>query len=124
METQHHHREQLDMLSLYILHLLTEEPLWQQRIYESLPADGPDILHASLQTVGRRIESLHDSGYLETCVTEAEPVNRNLLIAYRTTETGTDVLQQHDICTDCDQVHPAWEHRHDLVDIGTYFGAS
>jgi hypothetical protein len=123
METPQHnqHHEQLDILSLYILHLLTDGVLWKNRIHERLPDKGPDLLQSSLQTVGRRVDDLYDCGYLESCVTQGENVNRDLLIGFRTTDQGTAALEQHDICTDCDHIHPAWEHTHDLVDISTYF---
>ena len=95
---------------LRILHLLTGQPLWKTKVGEHF-----DV---SVQTIGRDIDALHRDGLLTYTLTDAEDTSRTHLISYETTATGTDVLEQYRLCTDCgDVVHPATGCVHDYVPI-------
>lgn len=73
-----------------------DQPLWKKKIHgkiseylDTLPLQ--DVV--SVQTVGRRIDTLEEDGYLETKIASPDEVNRELIICYDTTAEGEQVLE-------------------------------
>lgn len=91
--------ESIDRVDLTILMVLEDagEPLWKKSVHRYLAefAAVPDrISDVSVQTVGRRIDRLHENGLLAPSIVTPEDINRDLIIAYQITETGRTVLQR------------------------------
>lgn len=87
----------MDDISQAILSVLddVEQPLWKNRIYERLNdrvAELPRIESVSVQTVGRRVDYLLEEGYLESCIVSPDQINRDLIIAYKPSDTGRDAV--------------------------------
>lgn len=88
----------IDNINYAILKCLqdTDEALWKKRIYQELQ-DRHEILpfadDVSLQTVGRRIDTLHDEGYLENTIVSPQDVPRDLIIGYAITERGQNTIE-------------------------------
>lgn len=119
--TQHAHdrtnrNTSIDLLDLQILAILRDDPLWKKRIAHQ-------INNVSVQTIGRRVDALHDKGLLESCIIAPDDIKRDLIIAFETTETGRAALQTHLVCSDsdCDDLKRPGEHVHDYVPAGDYF---
>jgi hypothetical protein len=47
----------------------------------------------SLQTVGRRVDALHDEGYLENTIVSPQNVPRDLIIGYILTDNGEQAVE-------------------------------
>ncbi len=70
--------------------------LWKKKVCtwvndhaDRLPVAEP----RSMQTVGRRIDTFHEHGLVESCILRPDSVNRDMIIGYRITEEGQDVLE-------------------------------
>lgn len=69
--------------------------VWKSKIHdyvqehrEELPlSDG-----ASIQTIGRRVDSLNNDGFLETAIIQPDELRRKLIIAFKLTEAGADAI--------------------------------
>lgn len=75
----------------------TLDTAWKKRVYDHLLAhrhELPGLEQITLQEVGRRIDKLHDSGHLDTCILSPEEVNRDLVIGYHVTEHGHDAAKR------------------------------
>lgn len=59
---------------------------WINEHLDELPGMEP----VSVQTIGRRIDDLHDAGALDTCILSPDEINRDLMIAYTLTDTGRE----------------------------------
>lgn len=80
-----------------------DQPLWKNRIHEQYEERFDDTL--SVQTIGRRVDSMHDAGLVESCILSPDNVNRDLIIGYMLTDTGRDALarERRDILLDAAQ---------------------
>lgn len=116
-------RTPLDKLDLYILTLLSEQPLWKKRVHTMLTEHGPHDLHPSLQTIGRRIDALRDKELVETQVVQPDDTPRQVVIAFKTLEYGRETVDQYAVCSTCDEVVPPWKHTHSLTAVTHYFDA-
>lgn len=69
---------------------------WKKRVHQEI-SDREEFLPAvdsvSLQTVGRHIDALNKEGYLENTIVSPQDVPRDLIIGYRTTEKGENMLE-------------------------------
>lgn len=87
----------LDRVDYALLAAVTDadEPLWKKRIHaylrdhvEQLPIEDP----VSLQTVGRRIDRLHEDEYVASDIVSPDGLNRDLIIGYTITQDGHDAF--------------------------------
>ncbi len=89
----------IDRIDLTLLMALDEagRPLWKKSVHRCLqelsgiPAELSEI---SVQTVGRRVDALHEGGYLAPNIVTPEDINRDLIIAYEPTADGREALAQ------------------------------
>lgn len=73
------------------------EPIWKKRVHERLQSPElslPGNTELSLQTIGRRINELHEQGLVETEITHPEDASQNLIIGYTLTDTGIHALNE------------------------------
>jgi hypothetical protein len=94
----------IDNMDFSILKTIADAdgPLWKKQVHrriqnrlQTLPASDS----VSVQTIGRRIDRLKEDGYLAPCIVRPEGINRDLIIAFETTETGRNAVysQQDDL---------------------------
>lgn len=72
-----------------------EKPLWKKRIRTQLQNHDlplPGNIELSLQSIGRRINALHDRGLVDTKIVEPSNISQNMIIGYTLTEKGRHVL--------------------------------
>lgn len=83
----------IDIIDFLILKCLQEHdaPLWKNRIHEHHDGFGES---ASVQTIGRRVDTLVEEEYLDSCIVSPDDINRDLIIAYKLTEKGRAALRQ------------------------------
>lgn len=83
----------IDTIHYAILHVV-EKPLWKKKIHDALrdveylPIDSVP----SIQTVGRRVDELHEAEYLTTSIISPDDVDRDLIIGYKRTKDGDKAL--------------------------------
>ena len=113
--------EGLDRLDLDILGELVGEALWKRKLYKRL--DGP-----SVQTVGRRVNMLEETGFVDARFVKTEEVSQHLIIGFETTEKGLDVVeaeqaavQDAEVCRECGEVFRPDDHRHEFVAATVFF---
>lgn len=88
----------IDTIDYGILKCLhdTDTPLWKKRIYQELD-DRHAVLpfddQVSLQTVGRRVDNMHEEGYLENRIVSPQDVPRDLIIGYMPTDAGVTAMR-------------------------------
>lgn len=72
----------------------SRSPLWKKEIHRKLTDGGglPNVQEVSVQTVGRRVDALHEDGHLESCIISPNEINRDLIIAFKITDQGHDVF--------------------------------
>lgn len=110
---------ELDKLDLHILTILAKQPLWKQKLY--------DILHdradtsVSLQTVGRRIETLRDHDYVNPRILDPDDTPRKLILAFTPSDKARTALTEHRICHDCGTLLAPSDHVHQLESATAYF---
>lgn len=89
----------IDDIDYTILKCLDDavEAFWKKRIYqeieerrEVLPMAG-DV---SLQTIGRRVDRLHEDGYLENEIVSPQEVPRDLIIGFTVTADGRKLVER------------------------------
>ncbi len=88
------HRMDIDDVDFSILNVIASHgaPMWKKKIHRNLPEGGlPNVQDISVQTVGRRVDDLHDRGYLESCIISPREINRDLIIAFKVTGDGHEV---------------------------------
>lgn len=90
---------EIDDIDFSILKALnsSHRPLWKKQVHRLIVDDGQgvaDVDEVSVQTVGRRIDRLHENSLLEPCIIHPENINRDLIIAYKPTEKGENVLEE------------------------------
>ena len=112
---------ELTKLDLHILTILNDDPLWKQRVYETLQNHGHADTAMSVQTVGRHIDALQEHGYLDLEIICPEDTRRNLLPAFTTTEQGRTALDQYKVCDGCGELVAADDHVHHLESADAYF---
>lgn len=89
----------IDTIDYSILKCLhdTDNAFWKKRIHQEL-ADRQAVLpitdQISLQTVGRRVDDLHDEEYLENTIVSPQEVARDLIIGYTLTDAGNMAMQR------------------------------
>lgn len=73
-----------------------DEPVWKKRIRERLEehADRLPVAPVSSQTVGRRINKLHDRALIESQIISPDDIRHDLLIGYTTTDKGVQKLRE------------------------------
>lgn len=85
----------IDTIHYTILHVL-EKPLWKSKIratledVDDLPTDGVP----SVQTIGRRVDELHENDYIATSILSPDDVDRDLIIGYQRTKNGDKALEE------------------------------
>lgn len=81
----------MDTTNYVILDMMTE-PRWKSRIHSVMQdaEDQPSDDTPSIQTIGRRVDKLHEEGLLSTCILSPDNVDRDLIIGYRRTTKGED----------------------------------
>lgn len=95
----------IDMTDFRILRCIddADHPLWKNRIHQRYldRFDGD----CSVQTVGRRVDRMHDSDLVQSCILSPDDINRDLIIGYQLSDTGHEVLVQkrRDIMLDAAQ---------------------
>lgn len=68
---------------------------WKKNVHEWVSDNSeelPEMEAVSAQTIGRRIDQLHEEGLLESCILSPDSVNRDLIIGYRLSKEGEEVL--------------------------------
>jgi DNA-binding MarR family transcriptional regulator len=89
----------IDNVDFAIMTLINnaDRPLWKNRIHKRLH-DRQDRLPitsgVSVQTVGRRVDSLQEDGHLETVIASPDDLKRDLIIAFSLTDSGETALHQ------------------------------
>lgn len=91
---------EIDTLDYAVLRCLQDanNALWKKRIYERVNAaaeDIPDISSVATQTIGRRVDNLHDEDLVTSCIVKSEELNRDLVIGYKVTEKGSEARKKH-----------------------------
>lgn len=107
----------LDIIDLKLLGLLCNTRLWKKQIHDRFNED-PPIDPRSLQTIARRIDTLHEHALIESTVVKGEPDDlRELYIAFETTGKGQTVLRHYLGCTeeDCAAITTQADHVHTFV---------
>lgn len=87
----------LDLTNYRILYILYDEPLWKNEIHERLQRHEAETV--SVQTVGRRVDQLQDAGLVNAKMVSPESIQRDLIIAFETTDLGVAALQEAHVCT-------------------------
>jgi DNA-binding PadR family transcriptional regulator len=84
----------IDRPDFRILHCLhtADDPLWKNLIHEEYNDEFTESL--SEQTIGRRVDDLHDAGLLQSSIRSPDDINRDLIIGYQLTDSGRTVLIQ------------------------------
>lgn len=70
---------------------------WKKQVHSWIQdnADNvPMMEKKSEQTIGRRIDDLHERGLIESCIVSSDSVNRDMIIGYKLTDDGQDALQE------------------------------
>jgi hypothetical protein len=107
----------IDILNLHILGILTNETLYKKQVADRIE-DWAET------TVGKRIDVLQSHGLVRSMIVKGgEDDNRDLFIAFTTTETGDAVLDEYLVCeaSDCDAFAARDEHTHTYVAATTHF---
>lgn len=86
----------IDDVDFSILNVIATDqfPLWKKEIHRNLSTDPhalPNVREVSVQTVGRRVDDLHERGYLDSCIISPKDINRDLIIAFKITDAGEQV---------------------------------
>ena len=118
MVTEQH---SLDFLDLHILTLLCEKPLWKKAVHTRLEASEFDGTNVANQTVARRINHLHEEGFLESTLINPPNQDRSIMVAFRTTAKGRKALTQFEICEDCGELVTEEDHVHAFTAADAYF---
>ncbi len=74
-----------------------DRPLWKNKIHECIKDRFEELplgSTVSVQTVGRRVDTLTDNAYLESCIISPDEIKRDLIIAFKLTDQGTDAVDQ------------------------------
>lgn len=73
----------------------SREPLWKKQVHREMKQDRclENLNDTSVQTVGRRIDELHERGFLDPCIVNPDEINRDLMIAYELTDKGERALK-------------------------------
>jgi hypothetical protein len=87
----------IDTVDYAILKIVGEHdrPAWKNRIHELLTDqvdEIPEVDSVSVQTVGRRVDRLRDDELLSSCIISPDDIKRDLIIAFKLTETGQDTI--------------------------------
>lgn len=90
---------ELDKMDYALLTCLEEAEtgLWKKELHAELErraTEFPGNVTRSIQTVGRRVEKLHEAAYIESCIVRPDNIPRELIIAYTTTEEGLEAVQE------------------------------
>lgn len=68
---------------------------WKKRVHQWI-SENVDSLplteSKSVQTIGRRMDALHENELLESCILSPEHVNRDMIIGYKLTADGKQIL--------------------------------
>lgn len=89
----------IDNVDFSILKCLkdTGETMWKKKIHQEMLACQETLplpQEISLQTLGRRIDKLHKKGYLRNAIINPKELTRDLIIAYRITDQGWNVVEE------------------------------
>jgi DNA-binding PadR family transcriptional regulator len=107
----------IDILNLQILGILTDQTLYKKQVADRIE-DWAET------TVGKRIDALQSHGLVRSMIVKgSEDDNRDLFIAFTTTESGDAVLDDYLVCetSDCDAFAACDEHTHRYVAATVYF---
>lgn len=70
---------------------------WKKQVHKWITEHSDEIpvtSERSVQTIGRRIDTLHESGKVESCILSDDSANRGMNIGYTLTEEGYKILAQ------------------------------
>lgn len=88
---------EIDNVDYAILTMATDanKPLWKNKVHKRLHDNGDGVPRSdvSVQTVGRRIDTLTEKDYLESCITSPDELTRDLIIAFKMTEKGEQAVK-------------------------------
>jgi len=89
----------IDTVDYAILKIIGDhdQPLWKNRIHKRLTGcleELPGVDSVSVQTVGRRVDRLRDAELLSSCIISPEAIKRDLIIAFKLTDSGADAIEQ------------------------------
>jgi hypothetical protein len=96
----------IDATEFSLLQIIDDatDPLWRKEIHRQLLAniDQLPLESISIQTVGRRVEDMHDRGLIKSRLRSCEDVNRHLITTYVLTGQGREALEafQSSLLTD------------------------
>lgn len=87
----------IDATEYSILQVIEDapDPLWKKEIHRQLLAnlDQLPLESISIQTVGRRVDDMHDQDLLESRLRSCEDVNRHLITTYILTDPGREAME-------------------------------
>lgn len=88
--------EELDGVDYAVLKCLEDRgSCWKKEVHEWLGDNigGLPVEEArSVQTVGRRIDALHERGDVESCILTPDEIDRDMIIGYKLTDQGQTAL--------------------------------
>ncbi len=88
----------IDEVDYAILKCLDEcNGCWKKRVHQWIQnhiEDVPEMEEKSVQTIGRRIDTLQENNLLESCILSPDAVNRDMIIGFKLTEHGRETLQE------------------------------
>lgn len=90
--------QEIDAVDYGVLKCLAENGgCWKNKVHGYIE-DNQDALpgmgEKSVQTVGRRIDELHEAGYVESCILSPDTINRDMIIGYKLTADGKQAVRQ------------------------------
>lgn len=90
---------QIDETDYVILKCVRDEgrALWKNKIHDLIverQEELPIVDSVSVQTVGRRVDTLAEEGYLETGIITADEIQRDLIIGFNITEKGRQAIEE------------------------------
>lgn len=87
----------IDEVDYAILKCLKQcDACWKKRVYDWTREhidEVPLMGEKSLQTIGRRIDRLHDEGLVDNCIMSPDAADRDMIIGYHLTDAGREALQ-------------------------------
>jgi DNA-binding PadR family transcriptional regulator len=100
----------VDQVDLQILSVVneTDDPWWKKLISEQID----DV---SVQSIGRRVDSLQEEGYLKRVFLDLDEGPGRASIGYRISDDGQALLQSAEVCTKCEKLRRDVDHVHEFV---------
>ncbi len=88
--------QRIDAVDYAVLKCLDENGgCWKKRVHDWINdhhEELPRLEKKSVQTIGRRIDQLHEAGLIESCILAPDSVDRDMIIGYKLTNEGKGYL--------------------------------